>query len=150
MDDQSMDQNGMNSNQGQTNGQMPQDMSSFSNPQVQGMMPNDPAIGQVAPEQKDQNVYNFLVQIIQEKRGNNLPWDQITTEADSLYEKLGDALVNTFEPEMSNENRDEFNNLVGQGYKQEDLQMYLLQNIPNLENRITQILENFKATYLSS
>lgn len=105
---------------------------------------------QGSTEEKDQNVYNFLVQIIQEKHGNNIPWEQVTAEADRLYDELGDLLVNTFEPEMKENQKEEFDKLYAQGYNQDELQMYLLQNIPNLEDRIQQILIDFRQRYLSN
>lgn len=101
-------------------------------------------------EEKDQNVYNFLISIIKEKRGEDYPNDQMTAEADKLYDELGDLLVNTFEPEMQDNQKKEFDELVSQGYAQDDLQTYLLQNIPSLEQRIQQILIDFRQKYLAS
>lgn len=101
-------------------------------------------------EEKDQNVYNFLISIIKEKRGEDFPYDQMTAEADVLYDELGDLLVNTFEPEMQDNQKKEFDELVSQGYAQDDLQTYLLQNIPSLEQRIQQILIDFRQKYLAS
>jgi hypothetical protein len=101
-------------------------------------------------EEKDQNVYNFLISIIKEKRGEDFPYDQMTAEADVLYDELGDLLVNTFEPEMQDTQKKEFDELVSQGYAQDDLQTYLLQNIPSLEQRIQQILIDFRQKYLAT
>ena len=118
----------------------------------QPQMPQQSQMSQPAPgpsPDKDQNVYNFLVQIIQEKYGTDIAWEQITPEADRLYDELGDLLVRTFEGELTDEQKEEFNRLAGPGMSPEAQQTYLLQNITNLEQRIQQILIDFRQRYLT-
>ncbi|MFW5702635.1 MAG: hypothetical protein ACOCXP_01570 [Candidatus Dojkabacteria bacterium] len=100
-------------------------------------------------QQKDQNVYSFMLQLVQEKRGDDLPLQQLNTEADTLYEIFGDNLVTYFEPQLNEQQQEQFSQMVDGGAEDNDLMDYLLENISNLEEQIVAILVQFRQDYLS-
>ena len=139
----------MDSNQNMMNPgmQQPQPAMQQTNQTAQPTAPMPPIN---VPPDKDPNVYRFLVDAIYAKHGTGVDVSFVTQEADRLYVQLGDTLVNTFEGDLNDQQREEFNSLVAQGYKNEDLQGYLLQNITNLEQRIQEILIQFRDNYMSN
>jgi hypothetical protein len=100
--------------------------------------------------QKDPNVMTFMMQMVQEKHGDNVESDFLQKEADRLYEDFGDRLVNYFEPMLTEEQKTQFDQLVAQGADQEKLLEFLISAIDNLEQRILDILTQFKNEYIAS
>jgi len=101
-----------------------------------------------ASEPKDQNVLSFMIQLVQEKHGDDADAQFINTEANRLYDQFGDNLVSYFEPMLTEQQKKDFDNLVGAGSNQEQLLNFLIQAIPDLEAKIMQILVSFRANYL--
>jgi len=100
--------------------------------------------------QKDPNVMTFMMQMVQEKHGDNVDGDFLQKEADRLYEDFGDKLVDYFEPMLSEEQKTGFDQIVAQGADQEKLLEFLIGSIDNLEQRILEILTQFKNEYLAN
>jgi len=98
---------------------------------------------------KDQNVMSFMMQLIQEKYGDEVDIDFLNSEADKLYDVFGNNLVSYFEPMLTEEQKTEFDQLVSQSPDQEKLLTYLMGAIPNLEQQILQVLVDFRAQYLA-
>jgi hypothetical protein len=98
--------------------------------------------------QKDPNVMTFMMQMVQEKHGDNVDNNFLQQEADKLYEEFGDRLVNYFEPMLTDEQKGQFDQLVGQGVDQDKLLEFLVGAIENLEQRILEVLMQFKNEYL--
>ena len=99
--------------------------------------------------QKDPNVMTFMMQMVQEKHGDSVDSKFLEGEADRLYEEFGDRLVNYFEPMLTDEQRTQFDELVGQGVDQDKLLEFLITAIDNLEQRILDVLMQFKNEYLA-
>ncbi|HLD03152.1 MAG TPA: hypothetical protein VJC17_00065 [Candidatus Dojkabacteria bacterium] len=97
---------------------------------------------------KDQNVLSFMVQLVQEKHGDDVEAEFINQEANRLYDQFGDNLVSYFEPMLTEQQKKEFDQLVSAGSNQEQLLNFLIQAIPDLEMKIMQILVSFRANYL--
>ena len=100
--------------------------------------------------QKDPNVLAFMMQIVQEKHGDNIDSKFLDEEANRLYDEFGDNLVNYFEPMLSVEQKQEFDQLVAQGSKQDVLLDFLIGAIENLEQKIIGVLGQFKNKYMAS
>jgi len=98
---------------------------------------------------KDQNVLSFMMQLVQEKYGDEIEIAFLNQEADRLYEMFGNNLVDYFEPMLSEEQKREFDNLVATSPEQEKLLEFLISNIPNLEQQILQVLVDFRNQYLN-
>lgn len=98
---------------------------------------------------KDQNVLSFMMQLVQEKYGDEIEIDFLNQEADRLYDMFGNNLVDYFEPMLSEEQKREFDNLVATSPEQEKLLEFLISNIPNLEQQILQVLVDFRNQYLN-
>ena len=101
-----------------------------------------------ADQPKDQNVLSFMVQLVQEKHGDDVEAEFINQEANRLYDMFGDNLVSYFEPMLTEQQKKEFDQLVSAGSNQEQLLNFLIQAIPDLEMKIMQILVTFRANYL--
>jgi hypothetical protein len=103
--------------------------------------------GQV--EEKDQNVYSFMMQIVQEKHGDDIDMDILNSEADILYDIFGDVLLQYFEPQLNAEQKQQFDKYVEAGEDQDNLLNFLVEVIPDLEQQIIQVLVKFRTDYLS-
>lgn len=99
-------------------------------------------------EQKDQNVLSFMMQLVQEKNGDDIEIDYLNEESNRLYDKFGDELVSYFEPMLSEEQKAEFDQLVEQGIDQDQLLNFLIEAIPDLETQIMNVLLQFRSQYL--
>lgn len=102
-----------------------------------------------AGQPKDPNVYSFMLQMVQEKNGDEVDNEFLNTEAERLYLEFGDKLVESFEPLLSDEQRTQFDQLVEQGASQDMILNFLTTNIQNLEQRILDVLMMFKQQYMS-
>ncbi|MEI7578853.1 MAG: hypothetical protein WCJ58_02305 [bacterium] len=98
---------------------------------------------------KDQNVLSFMMQLVQERYGDEVELDFLNQEADRLYDIFGNNLVGYFEPMLSEEQKKSFDQLVAMKGSQEQLLQFLIEAIPNLEQQILQVLVDFRADYLS-
>lgn len=98
--------------------------------------------------QKDPNVMTFMMQIVQEKHGG-VDEKFLDDESNKLYDEFGDRLVSYFEPMLSEDQKTQFDGLVQQGVDQDKLLEFLIGAIENLEQRILDVLMQFKNEYLS-
>ena len=99
---------------------------------------------------KDQNVLTFMMSLVQEKYGDDVDMNFLTTESNRLYDIFGDQLVTYFEPMLSEQQKKDFDQLVNQQSNQDQLLNFLIQAIPDLETRILQVLVSFKTEYLKT
>lgn len=99
---------------------------------------------------KDQNVLSFMMQLVQERYGDEIEIEFLNQEADRLYDEFGNNLVSYFEPMLSEEQKLSFDQLVATSPDQEQLLEFLITNIPNLEQQIMQVLVDFRTSYLNS
>ena len=99
---------------------------------------------------KDQNVMSFMMQLVQERYGDEMEMDFLSQEADRLYDLFGNNLVNYFEPMLSEEQKQQFDALVASSSEQDKLLECLITNIPNLEQQILQVLVDFRTEYLAA
>ena len=97
---------------------------------------------------KDQNVLTFMMSLVQEKYGDDVDMDFLTKESNRLYDLFGDQLVTYFEPMLTEQQKKDFDILVSQQSNQDQLLNFLIQAIPDLENKILQVLVSFKTEYL--
>ncbi len=102
-----------------------------------------------APSNKDQNVLSFMVQLVQERYGDDTEINFLNQEADRLYDIFGNNLVSYFEPMLSDNQKIKFDEMVKQGGDQEKLLAFLVESIPDLENKIMQVLIAFRNAYLT-
>lgn len=101
------------------------------------------------PNYRDPNVMTFMMQMIQEKHGDNVDSKFLEEEANKLYDDFGDRLVSYFEPMLTDEQRAQFDQLVSGGSDQEKLLEFLIGSIENLEQRILETLTQFKDEYMA-
>lgn len=99
--------------------------------------------------QKDPNVMTFMMQMVQEKHGDNVDSTFLEEEASKLYDEFGDKLVSYFEPMLTDEQKVQFDGFVQQGADQNKLLEFLIGAIENLEQKILDILTQFKSDYLA-
>ncbi len=99
--------------------------------------------------QKDPNVMTFMMQLVQEKHGNNIDSKFLEEESSRLYDEFGDKLVSYFEPMLTDEQKTQFDELVRQGSDQNKLLEFLIGAIENLEQKILDTLNQFKNVYLA-
>jgi hypothetical protein len=99
-------------------------------------------------QSKDQNVLTFMMSLVQEKYGDDIDMEFLNSESNRLYDIFGDQLVTYFEPMLSEDQKKDFDGLVSQQSNQDQLLNFLIQAIPDLENRILQVLVSFKTEYL--
>ena len=99
---------------------------------------------------KDQNVLSFMMQLRQERYGDEIEIEFLNQESDRLYDLFGNSLVDYFEPMLSEDQKMQFDQLVATSPDQEKLLEFLIANIPNLEQQILQVLIDFRTQYLSA
>lgn len=99
---------------------------------------------------KDQNVLSFMMQLIQEKMGDEVSIEVLNAEADKLYFEFGDKLVEYFEPQLNEEQKKKFDEMIQGAKSQDDMMNFLVDNIPDLEEQIMQVLIEFRADYLGN
>jgi len=97
---------------------------------------------------QDQNVLSYMMQIVQEKHGENVAYDFLQSESEKIYELFGNRLFDYFEPMLSAEQKEEFDKLVEEFADQDKLMSFLVDSIPNIEEKIMLTLEKFKEDYL--
>lgn len=100
------------------------------------------------PDEKDPNVMTFMMQVVQEKHGDSVDSKFLEDESTRLYEEFGDRLVSYFEPMLTEEQKTQFDALVQQGVDQNQLLEFLIGAIENLEQKILDVLMQFKNEYL--
>lgn len=98
---------------------------------------------------KDPNVLSFMMQLVQERYGDEIDIEFLNGEADRLYDMFGNNLVDYFEPMLSEDQKMQFDQLVNTAPEQEKLLEFLINNIPNLEQQILQVLVDFRTQYLA-
>lgn len=100
-------------------------------------------------QEKDKNVMAFMMQLVQEKFGDDVEIETLNAESDRLYNEFGNNLVGYFEPLLSEDQKRQFDQLVEQKSDQDVLLNFLIEVIPNLEQEILQVLVSFRADYLN-
>jgi hypothetical protein len=100
-------------------------------------------------ETKDQNVLSFMMQLVQEKFGDDIEIDFLNQESNRLYDLFGNNLVRYFEPMLDENQKEQFDKMVKDQTNQESLLAFLVQAIPDLENKIMQVLVSFRNQYLA-
>ncbi len=98
--------------------------------------------------EKDANVYSFMMQLVQEKHGDDSEYDYLQSEASRLYNMFGDVLLSYFEPQLNEEQKVQFDQLIEANEGQDSLMNYLVENIGDLEQQIIQVLVSFRTDYL--
>lgn len=98
--------------------------------------------------EKDPNVYSFMMQLVQEKHGDDSEYDFLQSEASRLYDMFGDVLLSYFEPQLNEEQKVQFDQLIEANEGQDALMNYLVENIGDLEQQIIQVLVSFRTDYL--
>lgn len=111
-------------------------------------MPQMPQQNQT--EEKDANVMQFMQQLVQEKHGNQVELAFLESEADKLYNEFGENLVAHFEPMLTDAQKMEFDKIVKEGSDKDSMLTFLMDSIPNLEEKIIRVLLEFKDEYLQS
>lgn len=101
-------------------------------------------------KERDQNVMSFMMQLIQQKHGDDVDLEFLNSEAERLYDSFGNALVDYFEPLLSDKQKLEFDSLIDQNNGQESILEFLMTAIPNLDQRIQQVLILYRDNYLKS
>ncbi len=99
-------------------------------------------------QNKDQNVLSFMMQLVQEKYGDDTALDFLNQESNRLYDLFGNNLVRYFEPMLNEDQKSQFDKMVKDQTSQEALLAFLIQAIPDLENKIMQVLVAFRNQYL--
>jgi hypothetical protein len=99
---------------------------------------------------RDQNVMSFMMQLVQEKFGDDVELNFMNQESERLYNLFGNNLVSFFEPMLTDEQKTQFSALYSQNSDQEALLAFLIQSIPDLEMKMLQILVDFKNAYLTN
>ena len=103
----------------------------------------------VTTENKDQNVLSFMMQLVQEKYSDDIEINFLNQESNRLYDLFGNNLVRYFEPMLNEDQKAQFDRMVKDKTNQEALLAFLIQAIPDLEDKIMQVLVSFRNQYLA-
>lgn len=103
----------------------------------------------VQAQPKDQNVYSFMMQLVQEKHGDDVESEFLETEAERLYIEFGESLLSHFEPMLDEGQKQEFDKLVEDQVTQDVILAFLTSNIENLEQKILDVLMSFREKYMA-
>jgi hypothetical protein len=64
--------------------------------------------------------------------------------------EFGDKLVENFEPMLNEQQRAHFDELINQNSSQDEVLSFLTGSIENLEEKIMEVLMNYRQSYLES
>ena len=99
-------------------------------------------------QERDQNVLSFMMQLVQQKYGDEVEVDFLTNECVRLYDGFGDALVDFFEPMLTNDQKKQFDKIIDGGADQNGVLEFLMSSIPSLDQKIQQVLAMYRNQYL--
>lgn len=108
----------------------------------------DPDVTQNSNQKKDANVMSFMMQLVQEKHGDEIEYTFLNSESEKLYNQFGDKLVSYFEPQLSEEQKTKFDKMIADSMGQDEMLNFLVDSIPDLEEQIMQVLIEYRAEYL--
>lgn len=98
---------------------------------------------------RDPIVLEELKDLVRFKHGKNVDENFVEQESTRLYDVFSNQLISYFEPMLSEEQKQEFDDLAGQeGTDQEGLLNFLVGAIPDLQNQVMQALKEFEANYI--
>ena len=101
------------------------------------------------PNVKDPNVLSFMMQLVQLKYGDEVDGQFLENESNRLYDNFGDNLVSYFEPMLTDEQKNQFNSMTENNTPQEKVLEFLMTAIPQLDQKIQQVLIAFRDDYLT-
>jgi hypothetical protein len=100
-------------------------------------------------QQRDQNVLSFMMQLVQQKYGDEVESSFLVEESNKLYDRFGEALVDYFDPLMNEEQHNEFNRLSTEEGSNSKVLEFLMREVPDLDTNIKKVLYMFKENYLN-
>ena len=101
-------------------------------------------------QQKDQNVLSFMMQLVQERHGDDIDINFLNEESEKLYNQFGDNLVSYFEPQLSEEQKKKFDEMISSEKGQDEMLAFLVDAIPTLEEQIMDVLVKFRDDYITA
>lgn len=105
---------------------------------------------QLDPNYKDPNVVSFMMQLVQQKHGDEVDAEFLENESNKLYDKFGDSLVKYFEPLLTDEQKSQFDSLVNNNSSQDKILEFLMTSIVDLDIKIQRILVAFRNSYMKA
>ncbi|MBN1331718.1 hypothetical protein JW978_02405 [Candidatus Dojkabacteria bacterium] len=99
---------------------------------------------------KDSFIRSFLLQMVQEKHGDEAELEFIEKEVERLSYDLQEKLVAYFEPQMDSTSRAEFERLLNEGEDMNSTGQFLFGAIADLENKTIEFLDKYKSEYLNT
>jgi len=97
---------------------------------------------------RDNSVMNFIKQMIGEKYGPNMSEDNLSKETEMLYDMFTENIVTYFKPYISEEANSRLDDLLKQSTDKDAILTFLMESIDNFEQKIVQMLVEFRNTYL--
>lgn len=97
---------------------------------------------------RDDRVVSFIKQMVREKYGPSMSEDNLTKEAEMLYEMFTENLVSYFEPYVSEEANNRLNDLIKKSTDKDTVLAFLMESVDNFEQKIIQVLVDFRNSYL--
>ncbi len=98
---------------------------------------------------KDPNVFTYMMQLVQQKYGDDVDSGFLEKNANDLYDKFAEELVSYFSPILSPEQKKSFDSMLENNVPEEKMVAYLFSIVDDVEGHIKQILDSFKDTYLN-
>ncbi len=100
-------------------------------------------------EPKEDELFSKMMELVQQKHGDDVDPDFLHTEAERLYLEFGDQLANYFEPMLTEEQKQEFDQLAENGMSQDQAIEFLTRSIDDLEGKMLNALFEFQKRYLN-
>lgn len=97
---------------------------------------------------RDDRVMNFIMQMVQEKYGSSMSEGNLTKETEMLYEMFTENLVSYFKPYISEGDSNKLNDLLKKPTDKDTLLAFLMESVDNFEQKIVQVLVDFRNSYL--
>lgn len=97
---------------------------------------------------RDDRVMNFIKQMVREKYGPSMSEDNLTKDAEMLYEMFTENLVSYFKPYVSEEANNRLDNLLKKSTDKDTVLAFLMESVDNFEQKIVQVLMDFRSSYL--
>lgn len=97
---------------------------------------------------KDSYLYSFLVEMVQEKHGDEIEIEFLESEVDHLNVDLSEKLLLYFEPMLEEALKVEFEELVQREASIGEILGFFASNISNFEEGVVDFLEHYRRRYL--
>lgn len=96
---------------------------------------------------KDPQVFLFITGLVYSKLGDDTPVEEVQREIDKLYGKFQEDVFDLAYNQLDPAKQEELKSLVDAGGDQEQIQKFVLDNIPDFQKQLSDFIAKFQEDY---